>query len=195
MGTGGGVGNQLELDCYNKFLNFIEYYKDKEEKPEEYYVLVQYLVCFEDNCTPCMDLPFTKLENNKTCSVEFCKLNIPDIIEEEEEEEVLPEFPNIDLGSGLDDTWIDEEPEHTEMEDDVIEEQKPVWWYHSDHLGSSSYITDLLGKPVQYYEYLPFGEIMVQQSTNNIFENVYKFNGKELDEHIDEGDSLRPIVK
>jgi RHS repeat-associated protein len=36
--------------------------------------------------------------------------------------------------------------------------------------------------PCQYIEYLPFGEVMVQQSTNNIFENVYKFNAKELDE-------------
>nr|WP_256499956.1 RHS repeat-associated core domain-containing protein [Flavobacterium sp. HSC-61S13] len=49
-------------------------------------------------------------------------------------------------------------------------------------MGSSSYITDVFGKPCQYIEYLPFGEIMVQQSTNNIFENVYKFNAKELDE-------------
>ncbi|MGQ8869834.1 RHS repeat-associated core domain-containing protein [Myroides sp. TSA_177.3] len=46
--------------------------------------------------------------------------------------------------------------------------------------GSTSYITDVLGTPVQYVEYLPFGEVMVEQSTNNLLENVYKFNGKEL---------------
>ena len=62
-----------------------------------------------------------------------------------------------------------------------MEQHGPVWWYHSDHLGSTSYITDVFGKPVQYIEYLPFGEIMVEQSTNNILENVYKFNAKELD--------------
>ena len=182
VGGGEGGGNQLELDCFNKFLNFIEYYKDKENKPAEYFVLIQYLVCLMDNCNSCLNLPFTKLEDNKKCSVTFCNLDIPDVIEEEEEEEELPEFPDIDLGIGVDDTWINVEPIHTDMEDTTIVEQSPVWWYHSDHLGSSSYITDILGKPVQYYEYLPFGEIMVQQSTNNIFENVYKFNGKELDE-------------
>ncbi|WP_286441879.1 MULTISPECIES: RHS repeat-associated core domain-containing protein [unclassified Myroides] len=48
-------------------------------------------------------------------------------------------------------------------------------------MGSTSYITDVLGTPVQYIEYLPFGEVMVEQSTNNILENVYKFNAKELD--------------
>ncbi|WP_233266145.1 RHS repeat domain-containing protein [Myroides fluvii] len=48
-------------------------------------------------------------------------------------------------------------------------------------LGSTSYITDVFGKPCQYIEYLPFGEVMVEQSTNNILENVYKFNAKELD--------------
>ncbi|WP_353120424.1 RHS repeat-associated core domain-containing protein [Myroides odoratus] len=62
-----------------------------------------------------------------------------------------------------------------------MEQHGPVWWYHSDHLGSTSYITDIFGKPVQYIEYLPFGEVMVEQSTNNILENVYKFNAKELD--------------
>ncbi|MDR0227859.1 MAG: hypothetical protein LBI72_02180 [Flavobacteriaceae bacterium] len=49
-------------------------------------------------------------------------------------------------------------------------------WYHSDHLGSSSYITDILGKPCQYVDYLPFGEVMTEQSTNNVFDNIYKFN-------------------
>ncbi|WP_233266147.1 RHS repeat domain-containing protein [Myroides fluvii] len=48
-------------------------------------------------------------------------------------------------------------------------------------LGSTSYITDVLGTPVQYIEYLPFGEVMVEQSNNNLLENVYKFNAKELD--------------
>jgi hypothetical protein len=65
-----------------------------------------------------------------------------------------------------------------------LEEEIPVWWYHSDHLGSFSYITDILGKPCQYIEYLPFGEVMTEQSTNNVFDNIYKFNdfGGESDE-------------
>jgi RHS repeat-associated protein len=181
-GTGGGNNNQPFLDCYNKFLSFIDYYQDKENKPEEYDILVQYLSCLNGDCSTCLTLPYTKLEGRE-CFVDFCDLTVPDLPEEEEEEEVeIPDFPEIDLGTGVDDTWDDEEPEPTELESDPFVQRGPVWWYHSDHLGSTSYITDILGMPCQYIEYLPFGEVMVQQSTNNIFENVYKFNGKELDE-------------
>ncbi len=192
-GNGGNTGNQLELDCYNNFLNFIDYYKDKEDKPAEYDDLIRYWRClFCEKCPRCLELPGVEelTEENQNGYVTpsryiitFCSLTIPALPETEEEEEVeIPDFPDIDLGTGVDDTWDDEEPEPTEIEADPMEERGPVWWYHSDHLGSTSYITDILGKPCQYIEYLPFGEVMVQQSTNNIFENVYKFNGKELDE-------------
>jgi RHS repeat-associated protein len=181
-GTGGGNNNQPFLDCYNKFLSFIDYYQEKENKPEEYDILVMYLSCLNGDCSTCLTLPYTKLEGRE-CFVDFCDLTVPDLPEEEEEEEVeIPDFPEIDLGTGVDDTWDDEEPEPTELESDPFVQRGPVWWYHSDHLGSTSYITDILGMPCQYIEYLPFGEVMVQQSTNNIFENVYKFNAKELDE-------------
>ncbi|WP_197429551.1 SpvB/TcaC N-terminal domain-containing protein [Myroides odoratus] len=58
--------------------------------------------------------------------------------------------------------------------------QGKIWWYHSDHLGSSSYLTDINGIPTHYYGYLPFGELMVEHNNSN-YDNVYKFNGKELD--------------
>src|SRR5690554_968902 len=65
-------------------------------------------------------------------------------------------------------------------------DRKPIWWYHSDHLGSSTYLTDNFGRPSHYYETLPFGEMMVEhnQSANNGvgYDNKYKFNGKELDD-------------
>ncbi|MBW3519065.1 hypothetical protein KO524_07770 [Flavobacterium sp. NKUCC04_CG] len=35
--------------------------------------------------------------------------------------------------------------------------------------------------PTHYYEYLPFGEMMVEHNNSN-FDNIYKFNAKELDE-------------
>ncbi|EHQ41274.1 RHS repeat-associated core domain-containing protein [Myroides odoratus] len=35
--------------------------------------------------------------------------------------------------------------------------------------------------PTHYYGYLPFGELMVEHNNSN-YDNVYKFNGKELDE-------------
>ena len=57
----------------------------------------------------------------------------------------------------------------------------PIWWYHPDHLGSSSYLTDFSGLPSHYYNYLPFGEEMVSQN-NSSYNNVYRFSGKELDQ-------------
>ncbi|WP_326371369.1 RHS repeat domain-containing protein [Flavobacterium sp. SUN046] len=59
--------------------------------------------------------------------------------------------------------------------------RQPIWWYHPDHLGSSSYLTDFSGIPSHYYDYLPFGEEMVSQNTS-VYNNFYKFSGKELDE-------------
>ncbi|WP_430612253.1 RHS repeat-associated core domain-containing protein [Flavobacterium sp. JP2137] len=36
-------------------------------------------------------------------------------------------------------------------------------------------------KPTHYYEYLPFGELMVEQNLSTYYNNGYKFNAKELD--------------
>ena len=56
-----------------------------------------------------------------------------------------------------------------------------VFYFHPDHLGSSSYITNLDGNVTQHMEYLPFGEILVDEHTNSN-NSPFKFNGKELDE-------------
>ncbi len=55
-----------------------------------------------------------------------------------------------------------------------------VWWYHSDHLGSSSYLSDNYSRLSHYYYYLPFGETMVEQNFSG-YNNAFKFNGKEQD--------------
>ena len=39
--------------------------------------------------------------------------------------------------------------------------EKMQFYYHPDHLGSSSYITNLDGEVVQHIEYVPFGEVFV----------------------------------
>ncbi|WP_372472497.1 SpvB/TcaC N-terminal domain-containing protein [Capnocytophaga sp. ARDL2] len=57
-----------------------------------------------------------------------------------------------------------------------------VYYYHGDHLNSSTYVTDNNGRPVAYYDYLPFGEVAVEHNQTTNFNNGYKFNGKELDE-------------
>ncbi len=55
------------------------------------------------------------------------------------------------------------------------------YYYHSDHLGSSSYLTNLDGAVVQHVEYVPFGEVFIEER-NNTWNTPYLFNGKELDE-------------
>ncbi len=56
-----------------------------------------------------------------------------------------------------------------------------AYWYHSDHLGSSSYITNLKGVVSQHMEYLPYGELLVDEHKNS-YNTPYKFNAKELDQ-------------
>ena len=56
-----------------------------------------------------------------------------------------------------------------------------TFFYHSDHLGSTSYITDDHANITQYDAYLPYGELLVDEHSSS--EDLpYKFNGKEMDE-------------
>src|SRR5690606_13804716 len=57
-----------------------------------------------------------------------------------------------------------------------------VYYFHPDHLGTSTLITDMFGDPYQFFLNLPFGESMAEQRRSGSFNNPYKFNGKELDE-------------
>ena len=59
--------------------------------------------------------------------------------------------------------------------------EKMQFYYHPDHLGSSSYITNLEGDVVQHIEYVPFGEVFIEER-NNIWNTPYLFNAKEFDE-------------
>ena len=59
--------------------------------------------------------------------------------------------------------------------------EKMQYYYHPDHLGSSSYITNLDGEIVQHVEYVPFGEVFIEER-NNSWNTPYLFNGKKLDE-------------
>jgi RHS repeat-associated protein len=56
-----------------------------------------------------------------------------------------------------------------------------MYFYHPDHLGSSSYVTDQRGKVFQHLEYFPFGETWVEESSNTQ-RTPYLFTAKELDE-------------
>ena len=56
-----------------------------------------------------------------------------------------------------------------------------IFFYHSDHLGSTSYITDAKANVAQFDAYLPYGELLVDEHSSSE-EMPYKFNGKELDQ-------------
>ncbi len=61
------------------------------------------------------------------------------------------------------------------------------YYYHSDHLGSSSLITDDSCHVTQQMEYLPYGEVFLERRRHSdpsqpLYATPYKFNGKELDE-------------
>ena len=54
-------------------------------------------------------------------------------------------------------------------------------YYHPDHLGSSSYVTDANGKATEHLEYFAFGETWVEENSNTQ-RTPYLFTAKELDE-------------
>ncbi|MFV0290986.1 MAG: RHS repeat-associated core domain-containing protein [Mangrovibacterium sp.] len=58
--------------------------------------------------------------------------------------------------------------------------EKLQYYYHPDHLGSASYITNLDGEVVQHIEYVPFGEVFIEER-NNTWNTPFLFNGKEYD--------------
>ena len=59
--------------------------------------------------------------------------------------------------------------------------KEETFFYHSDHLGSTSYITDDHANITQYDAYLPYGELLVDEHCSS--EDLpYKFNGKQFDE-------------
>lgn len=58
--------------------------------------------------------------------------------------------------------------------------KEETFFYHSDHLGSTSYITDDHTNITQYDAYLPYGELLVDEHSSS--EDLpYKFNGKQFD--------------
>jgi RHS repeat-associated protein len=58
-------------------------------------------------------------------------------------------------------------------------DEEDLYFYHGDHLGSSSWITDASGNVNQYLAYMPFGESFIDQRSGNDIR--FKFTGKERD--------------
>ena len=66
------------------------------------------------------------------------------------------------------------------------DEREYVYYYHGDHLGSASWITNHNGDAVQHLQYLPYGEPYVDKRTSGYSER-FRFTGKERDEETGYG--------
>ena len=80
---------------------------------------------------------------------------------------------NINIGSKLENLY--------ERIGCINEKEKECYWYHPDHLGSSSWITEVGGKPIQHLHYLPWGEDFVDQRSSTFDGVRYTFSAKEKD--------------
>ncbi len=55
-------------------------------------------------------------------------------------------------------------------------EQGGLYFYHPDHLGTATFLTDLNGLPYEFFLNLPFGETMAEQhSQTEDYINRWKF--------------------
>ncbi len=57
-----------------------------------------------------------------------------------------------------------------------------VFYYHTDHLGSATLITDDYAQIAEQIVYMPYGEDWIDVRSNGYFGSAYKFNGKEKDD-------------
>ncbi|MDY0281641.1 MAG: RHS repeat-associated core domain-containing protein [Salinivirgaceae bacterium] len=73
-------------------------------------------------------------------------------------------------------------PSSYETDEDTTRAEQPLYYFHPDHLGSSTLLTDNNGNPYQFFLNLPFGETMTEQKASGTYTNPYRFNGKELDD-------------
>jgi RHS repeat-associated protein len=72
---------------------------------------------------------------------------------------------------------------NTAKESTMAESANGIYFFHNDHLGTGTILTDGSGLPYQFFLNLPFGETFFEQhSYTEDYNNPYKFNGKELDE-------------
>ena len=55
-----------------------------------------------------------------------------------------------------------------------------IFYTHGDHLGSANWITDYKGYPIQYLHYMPYGQLLANQTLYG-YDERYKFTGKERD--------------
>jgi RHS repeat-associated protein len=90
------------------------------------------------------------------------------------------EKSNIDLSADL-----GELPDLREEYEHSLQARVPdrLYYFHADHLGSGSIITDNAGRTYQTLAYAPWGESLVNvRDVNQNYDEPYKFTGYEKDE-------------
>ncbi|MFV0290983.1 MAG: RHS repeat domain-containing protein [Mangrovibacterium sp.] len=88
-----------------------------------------------------------------------------------------PTIPSAFYGAGF---CCDDSPKLKSIPVENDNYEKLQYYYHPNYLGSASYITNLDGEVVQHVEYVPFGEVFIEER-NNTWNTPYLFNGKEFD--------------
>ncbi|KQK24349.1 hypothetical protein AR438_17115 [Chryseobacterium aquaticum] len=58
--------------------------------------------------------------------------------------------------------------------------ESEMYWIHSDHLSGASILVNSGGEVTNWYEYMPYGEMLMENTTMN-YDHPFKYNGKELD--------------
>jgi RHS repeat-associated protein len=69
-----------------------------------------------------------------------------------------------------------------EGNDNYGEEERSVYYYHGDHLGSAQLVTDYRGEVYEHVEYTPYGELWVEEVRAGQEKTPFRFTGKRLDE-------------
>jgi RHS repeat-associated protein len=70
---------------------------------------------------------------------------------------------------------------HRPLPDTLRRTGGSLFFFHPDHLGSGTLLTDANGDAYQFFVNLPFGEMLAEQKATGAYSNAYKFTGKELD--------------
>ena len=87
-------------------------------------------------------------------------------------------------------TCVEMDPSYVSMEESLHSVEQSThqsdpednrYIYHSDHLGSSAFLTNLDGDPTQHLQYLPFGEPFIEQRSVTDYYTPYTFSAKERD--------------
>ena len=107
---------------------------------------------------------------------------VENTIIDEKKEHINKQATDV-LGNCLDARWYDVSTGISKLYiwRDSVQPEKECYWYHPDHLGSSSWITYSDGKAVQHLHYLPWGEDFVDQRLNSFDGVRYTFSAKERD--------------